>query len=131
MTDYVLDSFAVLALLEDEDGAEELSALLEDKQNRFWMSAVNLGEVYDIVARGHGEPRAMNVLQDVRGQENVTIVDATWDRVLRAAKFKATGGISYANAFACGLAAEYGAFVLSGDPELLSVCGVEVIWPGS
>lgn len=68
---------------------------------------------------------------DVHGQENVTIVDATWDRVLRAAKFKAGGGMSYADAFACGLAVEYGAAVISGDPELRGVAGVEVIWPVS
>ena len=131
MADYVLDSFAVLALLEDEAGAEELAKLLEDERNTFWMSVVNLGEVYYIVAREHGVQRAQQILQDVRGQENVTIVDATWDRVLRAANFKVDGGISYADAFACGLAVEYGAAVLSGDPELRAVTGVEVIWPGS
>lgn len=129
MNKYVLDSFAILTLLEDEAGAAELGSLLEDNRNSFWMSTVNLGEVYYIVARERGEPSAVQVLQDVQAQDNVTIVDATWDRVLQAAKFKATGGMSYADGFACGLAAEYGAPVLSGDPKLRAVEGIKVVWP--
>ncbi|EQD29879.1 PilT domain-containing protein, partial [mine drainage metagenome] len=81
MADYVLDSYAVLALLSDEAGAAKVGELLNDKRNRFWMSVVNLGEVYYIVARSSGDIAAEDLMRDIRGQENVSIVDATWDRV--------------------------------------------------
>lgn len=131
MAEYVLDSYAVLTLLSDEPGAMDLAAMIEDRHNQFWMSVVNLGEVYYIVARKEGEPAAVQAIGDIQSQENVTVVDATWDRVLRAAKFKIGGGLSYANSFACGLAAERGAVVLSGDPELRSAAGIKVLWPPS
>jgi uncharacterized protein with PIN domain len=121
MADYVLDSYAVLALLEDEPGAAELASMIENPRNRFWMSVANLGEVYYVVARRDGESAAVRTISDIQNQENVTIVDGTWDHVLRAAKFKVRGGLSYADSFACGLAAELGAILLSGDPELKSV----------
>ena len=127
MADYVLDSYAVLALLGDEPGSQQVAEMLEDKQNCFSLSVVNLGEIYYIVARSHGEPAALEVVSDIRGQENVTIVDATWERVYRAAQFKVHGGLSYADAFACGLAVERGAPVISGDPEFRNIKGIEVI----
>ncbi len=58
----------------------------------------------------------------------MTAVDATWDRVLRAAKLM-VGGLSYADCFACGLAAERGATLLSGDPEFPGADGIGVIRP--
>lgn len=131
MAEYVLDSYAVLALLSDDAGAEEFGAMLEDTRNHFWMSVVNLGEVYYVVARKEGEVVATQTMSDIRGQENVTIVDATWDRVLQAAKFKMLGSLSYADAFACGLAVECDAIVISGDPEFRNVPGIRVVWPAS
>ena len=129
MAEYVLDSYAVLALLADEPGAADLAAMIENQRNRFWMSAVNLGEVYYIVARKEGEPAAVRTISDIQNQDNVTIVDGTLDRVLSAAKFKIRGGLSYADSFACGLAAERGAVLLSGDPELKSLHEIAVLWP--
>jgi len=129
MADYVLDSYAVLALLSDEPGALELATMIEDGRNQFWMSVVNLGEVYYIVARKEGELAAAQAISDIHSQENVTVLDATWDRVQLAARFKIVGRLSYADSFACGLAVEHNAAVLSGDPELRSAEGVEVLWP--
>ena len=45
MASFVLDSYAVLALLTDDVGADEVAELLSQSDHVFWMSVVNLGEV--------------------------------------------------------------------------------------
>jgi len=48
--------------------------------------------------------------------------------VLAAARFKAGGGISYAEAFAAATAQRHRAPLLTGDPELLALRGqIEVV----
>ena len=53
-TRYVLDSFALIAYLEDEDGTEEVEEILlqTEKQGvEIYLCVVNLGEVYYITYR--------------------------------------------------------------------------------
>ena len=57
---YVFDSFALLAYLEDEAGATRIEALLEQARKettQIWMSVVNLGEVLYIIERKQGLPQ--------------------------------------------------------------------------
>ena len=128
MADFVLDSYAVLALLTDDVGADQVADLLSQSEHIFWMSVVNLGEVYYIVSRAQSQEDAESVVSDILHQDNVTIVDATWDRVRTAAQFKAHGRLSYADAFACTVASEYDTEVVTGDPEFSGVEGITVHW---
>ena len=43
---YVLDSYALLALLEDEPGAERVSEVIADSATAKYMSVVNFGGCY-------------------------------------------------------------------------------------
>jgi len=120
---YVLDSFAVLAYLEDETGAGRVSAVLESaRQNRasVWMSIVNYGEVVYITEREQGLFAAQRAIAAM-DQLPMSVVDADRKLTLSAARVKAHHGISYADAFAIALAQAKQAAVLTGDPEFRKV----------
>jgi predicted nucleic acid-binding protein len=128
---FVLDSYAVLALLADEPGAQVVADLIVDEAAEPYLSVINFGEVYYIVWRRHGEAAAAAVVQGVRQEERLVIAEATWPRVKDAARLKAAGGLAYADAFALGLARELAAPLMTGDPEIRTAAaglGVELIW---
>jgi len=60
----LLDSFALLAYLNDEQGGgrvQELLALAKSHKCRMVMSLINMGEVLYITERTHGLPAAQTV----------------------------------------------------------------------
>ncbi len=121
---YVLDAWAVLALLQGEEpAATQVSALLREAEKgdiKLLMSIVNLGEVYYRVGKVKGQDRADATLETIRSL-TVEFVPATDDRVLAAARFKMSHALSYADAFAVAAAKERDAILVSGDPELLAL----------
>lgn len=120
----VLDSWAVLRYLEDDGpAAEEVAGLLE--RDRPLMSWINLGEVYDVLRRAHGEDEAMETVRDLRLEVDARLPDQ--GDVLDAARIKADHPMSYADAFAAALAVAHGSELWTGDPELL-VDGVPWRW---
>ncbi len=129
----VLDSFAILAVLEDDAGAQQVVDLLLAETGALYLSAINLGEVYYVVARRHGEPAADQVIRAIHQEERLTIMDATWPRIKAAARLKAAGGLSYADAFGLALAQELSASLVTGDPELRQAAakhGIPLVWLG-
>jgi predicted nucleic acid-binding protein len=113
----VLDSWAVLRLLEGtEPAASRVQAELEG-DSRPVMSWINLGEVFYVVRRLHGDEAAESVVRDLRPQLDLDLPDAT--RVLEAAAIKADHAMAYADAFAAATALAHRAPLLTGDPELL------------
>lgn len=113
----VLDSWAVLRLLEGtEPAASRIQAVLEGASQPV-MSWINLGEVFYIVRRLHGHEAAESVVRDLRPQLDLDLPDAT--RVLEAATIKAGHSMAYAGAFAAATALAHQAPLLTGDPELL------------
>ena len=62
----LLDSFALLAWLNEEPGADRVDGLLKDARRSnqsLLMNAINVGEVYYIRAR-HGSPALAEALLD-------------------------------------------------------------------
>ena len=115
----VLDSYALIALFEDEPGAAQVYELLvqaERSGEKLLMSVINLGEVWYSIARGYSEETAEEKLHEI-GQMSIEIVDADWDLTRRAASFKSKGKIAYADCFAAALASEKKAWLVTGDPE--------------
>lgn len=125
---YVLDAFAVLEMLKDGAGAPAVADLLQQEHGVFWMSVINLGEVYYATARACDAQAAEASVQLVFQQENITVVDVDWTIAKIAARYKAEGGISYADAFACALAQRFDAAIVTGDPEFRKVRGVDIAW---
>ncbi len=115
----VLDSFAILALLQDEPGGEVVSQILHQAQDRLLQAAIstiNIGEVLYLIERRYGVERAASVLSFLL-EGPFTLYEASFSRVLAAAHLKARFPISYADAFAAALAQELDAVLLTGDPE--------------
>jgi predicted nucleic acid-binding protein len=131
---FVLDSYAVLALVGDEPGAQVVADIILDETVAPCVSVISLGEVYYIIWRRQGEDAAEEVVRGVKNEEGLAIAEVSWSRVKDAARIKAGGGLSYADAFVLGLARELGAWLVTGDPELRSAAdstGVELVWIGS
>jgi len=120
---YLLDSFALLAYLDDEPGKERVLQLLtqaDSRKCRLVMCLVNLGEVLYIVERERGLALAQSVLALVESLP-IELLEASRDLVLDAAHVKAHHALSYADAFAVATAMRERAIVLTGDPEFETV----------
>ena len=128
---YLLDSFALLAYLNDEAGkmrVQELLLLAKDSKCRLLMCQINLGEALYIVERERGLPVAQSVLALVESL-SIELLEACRDLVLDAAHIKANHALSYADAFAVAAAMREQAIVLTGDPEFESVDDlIEIEW---
>lgn len=131
---YVLDSFALLAYLEEEPGAaavQEILASCEQGEAEAWLSVINLGEVVYITEREQGIQAAQKAIASVY-ELPVRLVEADRSRTFAAAHVKAHHAVSCADAFAVALAQEVGGQVVTGDPELETVEAlVPVAWIGA
>ncbi|GAB4255169.1 MAG: type II toxin-antitoxin system VapC family toxin [Thermoleophilia bacterium] len=128
----VLDSFALLAFLGDETGAEEVAALLEaaDAERPVLMSYVNLGEVLYITERSRG-PGAVDQVLGAVDQLPIDLVEAGRLQTIAAARLKARFPLSYADAMCAALGELAGLPVITGDPEFRAVEGrIQVLWLG-
>jgi len=124
----VLDSFAILAWLQNEQGSDRVEALLTQAQRRktfFLLNVISLGEVYYRLAMQHGHPLAQTI---IRQFETVPIQLYPCDHdlgdhnlVIEAAKIKADYPMAYADAFAVATAMKEDAVIITGDPEFRQV----------
>jgi PIN domain nuclease of toxin-antitoxin system len=119
----VLDAFAVLALLGDEPGAEDVAVLPSSDGFEFHVSAVNVGELMHILHRRFSPDAARAAEDAIYDHPRIRVAEATRDRIRAAAVLKAQGGISFADAFAAALAQEVGGPLVSGDPEFQALEG--------
>jgi predicted nucleic acid-binding protein len=116
---WCLDSWAVVAWLRDETpAAGRVDEALADGAVMSW---INAGEVYYLIARVTGEARAEEVLDNLRVRTRLDA--ATPERVVDAARIKASFAMAYADAFACATAIAHDATLLTGDPEILRAGG--------
>ncbi|MHC9544977.1 MAG: type II toxin-antitoxin system VapC family toxin [Vulcanimicrobiota bacterium] len=127
----VMDSYALVAFLEQEKGADRVEELFREAQKtgqRLFMSIVNWGEVYYLVFRERGEKKATEVLFLIE-QLPLEIIDAGREITLRAARLKAQYSLAYADCFAAALAVERGIKVITGDKEFIKLSGeVDIEW---
>jgi len=118
---FVLDAWAILALLQKEEPAASYVKRLFEKAEKggieLFMSVINLGEVAYCIGKARGENEAEETLGQIR-HLCLTVVPATEEAVLAAARFKMHHAISYADAFAAAAAAALNAVLVTGDPEL-------------
>jgi predicted nucleic acid-binding protein len=119
-TQYVLDAWALLAMLQGKEPAasrvRELLRAGERQEAALLLSIINLGEVYYRTGRRIHRAAAANTLEEIR-RLSLTVVPVSDDLVLAAADFKVEYAISYADAFAAALADRVGATLVSGDRD--------------
>ena len=127
----VLDSWSVIAFLQNETAGEQVGDLIADVMEAgggVSMCVVNAGEVWYIFAREGSEKEADAAMADMR-QIGVRFVDADWELTKIAATFKARGRLSYADAFAAALAKQQKCELLTGDKEFKVVeTEIKVRW---
>jgi ribonuclease VapC len=128
---FVLDSFAILALLGREPGSQEVADLLrkaKEEKTRVLMTWVNAGEVAYILERRWGMERLYAALA-VMEATALEILSVERELALMAAHIKADHAIAYADAFAAALAQQYAAELVTGDPEFKLLEGVlDIHW---
>lgn len=127
---YVLDSYALFAYFGDEEGADIVADLVKRTAEdvSLFLSLINFGEVVYITEREKGTQQAVELLEDIR-RFPITLSRIDEERVLAAAHIKADYPVSYADSFAIALAQEFGAAVVTGDPEFQKVESVvPVLW---
>jgi len=116
---YVLDSFALMALFQEEPGAakvQELLAAAREGEHELYMSVVHLGEVVYTVENRRGLETSQEVLAAI-DQLPIEIVEVDRPLALSAARLKAASGIGYADCFVAALAQRLGAAVVTGDAD--------------
>jgi ribonuclease VapC len=119
----LLDSFAVLAWMQDEAGADKVEGLLLQAQREqvpLLLTVINLGEVYYRIARQHGHPFAQGVIRQLKALP-VELCPCDEDLALRVARIKADFPMAYADAVAVAAAQREEATVVTGDPEFKKV----------
>src|SRR5215510_2830224 len=127
----VLDSWAVMAYLEDEPSAQKVADLIADAHENntpLLMTVVNLGEVWYIVAREASEADADRCENELR-QIGIEVVDADWSLTQQAARYKSQNRMSFADCFAAALARQRKAHLITGDKEFTQVeQQVQILW---
>ena len=104
---YILDACALIAYLNDEDGADIVEDILIQSSNEITtvsMSMVNLLEVYYGIYRDFGNDKADEVLSEVLSLPIEIISDITLDTLREAGRLKAAYKMSMADSVALGIA---------------------------
>ena len=127
----VLDSWSILAFLEDEPAGQQVAEMIADAHESgmpVMMTVVNAGEIWYITARKTSEEDADRTLLEL-AQLGVQFHDADWELAREAARFKAKGKMSFADCFAAALAKEHKADLVTGDAEFKQVEGeIRIGW---
>ena len=113
----VLDAYAVLAYLNEESGHQQVKALLAADGADLIINAVNVGEVYYVLARARGLREADYFLTVILPSLPVTVAENALHDVIAAARLKAVHSLSYADCFAAATAIREKAPLVTGDPE--------------
>jgi PIN domain nuclease of toxin-antitoxin system len=133
MNFYVLDACALLALLQDESGADKVAAAIVAANNgeaEIVMNRVNLLEVYYDVYSSRGEEQAKIMLANLekhRVEINTEITDKIF---VEAGRLKASYKISLADSIALAQAIVTGGELLTADHnefDVIEATGREAI----
>jgi len=126
---YVLDSFAILAYLAGEEGADIVDDLLnkaEKEEVKLYLNYVNLGEVYYIIFREKDVNEANESIVLIK-RKQIELVQVDERIALIAGRVKATYSMSYADAFVVATAIVKEAKIVTGDPEFTGI-EAQVLW---
>jgi len=116
---YVLDTWAVIAYLEDEPSAQQIADLIataHEESIPVYMTVVNVGEVWYNIAREISEEDANSSVKELRDLR-IQFVDVDWELTQEAARFKSQHKMSYADCYAAALAKTKKADLVTGDSE--------------
>jgi ribonuclease VapC len=119
MKRYVLDTSAVIALVDDRPGGEKVERLIQkarDQQAELFMSVINWGEAYQVFWREHGKAAAEEELVRL-DRIPVAIIEANRELTIVASSLRVRYALPYADAFAAALALAERALLVTTDPD--------------
>lgn len=112
---FVLDTSALLTLIEDEPGADRVAEVLTHE--KVLLPWVVLLETVYISRQERGEPEAERRYALLKQLRADILWEADEPTLLAAARFKADQRVSLADAVIAAFAARHGAILLHKDPE--------------
>lgn len=119
----VMDTWAIIAYLEDEPSAQQIADLIasaHEQEIPIYMTVVNVGEVWYNIAREISEEDANGSVKELHDLR-IQFVDVDWELTLEAARFKSQNKMSYADCYAAALAKVKKADLVTGDKEFKAV----------
>jgi predicted nucleic acid-binding protein len=119
----VLDTWAVIAYLEDEPSGGQIADLIAGAHEEgipVFICVVNAGEVWYIIARKISEEDANNSIKELHDLR-IQFESADWEITQEAARFKAKNKMSYADCFTAALAKVKKADLVTGDSEFKAI----------
>lgn len=112
---YVLDTSALLTLMDDEAGAERVEAIL--RQEQVILPFPVLLEAYYISLQEQSEATANRRYALMRNLPTVEVWEMDEPTLLTAARFKARFRVSFADALIAAFATQHQATLVHKDPE--------------
>ena len=116
---FVLDTSAIITFLEDEDGADTVSELLEQAEQgkcKIFVSFVTFTEIFYISIQEQGETIAEERIEQLKTFP-VRRIESNSAMSLTTGRLKAQNNISFADAWIAALAIEKNAKLVHKDPE--------------
>lgn len=127
MEKIVLDSYALIAVFLDEQGADVVTKILLQGNAgsiELHITSYNMGEVYYMIWRKASKVQA-DVCWDAMADLHLFITEPSINLTFAAATLKATYKLSYADAHAAALALQINATVITGDKEFTNLKNIK------
>ncbi|MDP3017009.1 MAG: type II toxin-antitoxin system VapC family toxin [Deltaproteobacteria bacterium] len=125
----LIDSYALLAYLKQENNYRKVENLLSSKETQPLMNDIDIGETFYILARERGLDKAEYFINAILPNLPIIKIGNAFAEVMQAAKIKAQYPISYADCFAVATAIREKAVIITGDPDFKHVEKiVEIDW---
>jgi predicted nucleic acid-binding protein len=118
---YVLDACALIAVLNDEAGADTVVELLDQAEagvDRLYMSSIQVMEVYYDRIYVNGREYAETVLKDIFNSRIIILTEISQDIIREAGRFKTSYSMSLADAFVAATTKMLGATLITKDNEM-------------
>jgi predicted nucleic acid-binding protein len=127
---YVFDACALIALFNEEEGADVVAELItraDEREAFIYMNIVQVLEVYYDRIKVKGTDYANIVLQSICASSIEIVYHISLANVREAGRLKSTHKISLADSFACAEASSMSATLVTADGELKPVQAAEHI----
>lgn len=118
---FVLDTSALLALIEDEEGASRVEEVI--RTSTVVLPAVALMELFYILRQERGDAEAYQFYAQTREVADEIVWKLDEATLLTAGRFKADYQVSLADAWIAATAVQQGGILLHKDPEFQTLRG--------
>ena len=119
--DYVFDACAVIALLNDENGADTVAGLINQAEmgiDRIFMNGVQVLEVYYDRIYIKGREYAETVLDSLYNSQIIILHEISRDMIQETGRFKTSYSMSLGDTFAAATARNFNAVLVTRDKEM-------------